>query len=53
MQTETLKTEGQRRKVRKGTAAGVVGGIWLMYDSTVSSKERIWVEGAAGGCKER
>lgn len=39
MQTETLKTEGQRRKVRKGIAAVVVGGIWLGWCMTASVKQ--------------
>lgn len=40
VQTETLKTEGQRRKVRKGTAAGVVGGIWLAWCMTAQCQAR-------------
>lgn len=39
VQTETLKTEGQRRKVRKGIAAVVVGGIWLGWCMTASVKQ--------------
>lgn len=49
MQTDTLKMEGQRRKVRKGIAAVVVGGVWLSGCMTASVNQGENLGGGSSG----
>lgn len=49
VQTEAVKTEGQRRKVSKGIPPVVVGGVWLGWCMTAGVKQGENLGGGSSG----